>query len=250
MSAYLSYMKAFGTDLRQVAVWEPGNKIELGDYGEVQDRRWVRLGSIWDLINDQKLRDSRTSTLEQLSLGSAQIVSGNSNNTIEGTSGKLGLTIKFSSDQSVFVRANNCKTRSLNSLQAIANNLAATGSWKKQWTFVNEIRSADTFLVLVGSGSSGEINVTAETSDLLDEFVGGRLSTSNGIQISGSEILQFLGRSGPIHMSLIKVSGPGIFNKGVKAVNVDFAEGSVSAQDKIVFIEDVDSQEFYNQISQ
>jgi len=62
MSAYLSYMKAFGSDLGQVAVWEPGAHVELGDYGEIRHHRWERLGSIWELMPkvEPKLRESKT----------------------------------------------------------------------------------------------------------------------------------------------------------------------------------------------
>jgi hypothetical protein len=41
-------MKVFGGDLRQVAVWEPGAKVDLGDYGEIRKGRWERLASVGD----------------------------------------------------------------------------------------------------------------------------------------------------------------------------------------------------------
>lgn len=250
MSAYLSYMKAFGTDLRQVAVWEPGTRIELGDYGEVRNQRWERLGSIWDLMPgvDQSLREFTTSTLDALSLGSAQVVSGNAGATYDGTPGALGLTIKFSSEHSVFARAEKCETRSLSRLQAIADELAIRGVWEKRWTFVNEVRSANRFLVLVGIGSGGELRVTAKTSDLLNAFVAGRLSTDNGLQISGTEVLQFLGRSGPVHMSLIKVSGPGLFRKRARAERAEYAEGAASSKTEPVYVEAIDARDFCNEL--
>lgn len=253
MSPYLSYVKAFGTDLRKIAVWEPGTRVELGDYGEVQEQQWKRLGSIWDLIPGvgERLREFTTSRLAGLSLGSAHIVSGNAGATYDGIPGGLGLTIKFSSDHSVFVRAENCETHSLAHLQDVADELAARAILRRGWTIVNEVRSAKRFLVLIGVGSGGELRVTAKTSDILDAFVAGRLSTDNKVQISGTEVLQYLGRSGPIHMSLMKVSGPGVFRRRAKAERVEFAEGSrtptgerTKPKGEPVYVEAVDAKEF------
>lgn len=112
MSAYLSYMKAFGTDLRQVAVWEPGTKIGLGDYGEIRNHRWERLGSIWELLTNPSddLREYLTSSLDRLSLGSAEVISTNAGVGYGAAVGSLSLSIRFNKENSVFVRADKCET--------------------------------------------------------------------------------------------------------------------------------------------
>ncbi len=245
MSAYLSYMKAFGNDLRQIAVWEPGTHVELGDYGEVRKQSWERLGNLWDLIPkaDQRVREYRNSTLDQLSLGSAEVIRGNSDAGFAGVPGSLSISIRFGKEDSVFVRADKCETRSLTHIQEIAEQVASYNGWEKNWTFVSEVRSAKRFLVLLGSTAGGQVQVTAKTNDLLDSFLAGGITADIGIQISGSEVLQFLGRSGPIHMSLVRVSGPSLLRRRTKVERVEFAEGKAGTQEP-VFVENVDAEEF------
>lgn len=132
-------------------------------------------------------------------------------------------------------------------MQAIAENLAVSGVWQKGWSFANEIRSARRFLVLLGSSGGGQVQVTAKTNELLEAFVAGQVTADAGIQISGSEVLQFVGRSGPIHMSLTKVTSPWLLQKQTKAARVEFAESKSGS--KPVFIENIDVQDIIGKLS-
>ncbi len=243
MSAYMSYMRAFGTDLRQVAVWEPGSKIDLGDYGEIRNRRWEKLGSIWDLMEnpDPQLREHTTAKLERLSLGSAQVVEANTEGGVSGLASNLSLSIRFKNKQSVFVRADDCETIVYRRLQAIAERLVSVPDWRKTWTFVSEVRSAKKFLVLLATGEGAQVQVKAKTTELLDAFNVGRVSADAGIQISGSDVLQFIGRSGPIHMSLMKIRSPWLLRDRTTTERFEFAEGKPGAA--TVFVEVVTPDE-------
>jgi hypothetical protein len=242
MSTYLTYMKAFGTDLGHIAVWEPGRSLDVGDYGSIQNGHWNRLGSIWELSEHvtERMREVSISKLDRLSLGSAQITSGTSDTRLQVPGGKVALSIRFSGDCSVFVRAVQCETRSLLRIQEIADVLAAQGVWQKEWTFINELRIAQRFLVLVGSGAQGELQV-------LDSFIGGTATTTHEVGFSGAEVLQFVGRSGPIHMSLTKITGPGWFSRRAKAGRVEFAEGIRSIEP--VYLEPVGALDFLENIA-
>jgi len=251
MSAYLSYVKAFGRDLRKVAVWEPGANVQLGDYGAIRRQGWEKLGNIWDRIPDagSELRAYQTSHLDLMSLGSAETITANAGIDYSGVAGALSTSIRFNEGHSVFVRAHDCETVSLKRVQDIAEKLAQSKVkvWEKNWTFVNEVCSAKRFLVLVSVFGGGQVRVTAKTSELLEAFNAGRLTSDSGIQITGPGLLQFLGRSGPIHISLTKVSGSWWLNpsKGPTAGRVEFAEGAESKDDE-VYVEDVDAHDFLN----
>ena len=249
MSAYLSYMKAFSSDLRQIAVWEPGTQVKVGDYGEIKNKRWEVLGNVWDLIPDadERLREWQSSELDLLSLGSAEVVSGSSDTGYGSLVGNLSIAIRFRKEHAVFVRAEKCETRSLRRVQDIAEKLVRRGVWHKSWSLVSEVRSARRFLVLVSVAGDGEVQVSAKTQELLNAFKAGQVRSEDGIQITGSAVLQFLGRSGPINMSLMRVRGPGLLNPHTKARRVDFAEGKVGAPGAI-YIEDVDAQSFLDQL--
>lgn len=249
-SVYLSYMKAFGTDLKQIAVWEPGSKVELGAYGEVRKHRWEKLGNLWDLIPkaDQKLREYDTATLDRLSLGSAELIAGYSAAGFASAAGSVSLSIRFSKEHSLFVRADKCETMSLKQVQRIAEQIAQHGNWEPSWTFVSEVRKAERFLVLLSASTGGTIQVTAKTNDLLDAFAAGHITADAGIQISGSEVVQFLGQSGPIHMSLIRVSGPGLLRSRTLAERIDFAEGRAGSPEP-VYVENVDANSFLDLIA-
>ncbi len=230
MSTYRSYMKAFGSDLGKVAVWEPGTKVELGDYGQIRNRSWEHLGNILDLFPriEPELLEYKSSSLDRLNLGSAEVTSANMGAKYGMAAGNISMKIKFNGNNSCFVRADKCETRALRQVHALAKFLASKDTWQPYWTFVNEVRSAERFLVLLGTQDGGEIQVTASTSELLDAFSAGKVSADAGIQISGSEVLQFIGKRGPIHMSLIKVKCPW-FVGGVRVKQMQFAEGPNSS---------------------
>jgi hypothetical protein len=98
MSSYLTYMTAVSSDLRQIPVWEPGAATALGDYGEIRNKQWQRLGSIWDRLPEVSpgLRDESTAHLELMCRGSSEVCNGGASLSHDGSVGTLGLSIRFS----------------------------------------------------------------------------------------------------------------------------------------------------------
>ncbi|HEY6235466.1 MAG TPA: hypothetical protein VIW69_10225 [Candidatus Elarobacter sp.] len=243
MSLYLSYMKAMSADLGQVAVWEPGSAVELGDYGELKNRRWEYLGSIWDRIpadQRERLRETTSAKLDWLTLGSATVTNANAN---AKAGGAFGISVEFKRNGAVLLRAQECETRSLRRVQEIAEQLAL-GEWKSRWMFVSEVRGAKRFLILIGRRPGASVKVTAETSEVLDAFGVGGVSATTGIEISGSDVLQFLGNNGAIHMSLMQISGPGLFAGGTEVKRRHFARGEHHAPLPEVYVDSVDAETF------
>jgi hypothetical protein len=229
MSEYQAYIKAFGSDLRSVAVWEPGTEVKLGDFGQIRKRKWEHLGNILDHFPSitPELLEYTSSSLDRLNLGSAEVISTNMGAEYDMPAGNISMKIKFNGDNSCFVRADKCETRALKRVQAIAEFLVLTNKWERDWTFVNEVRSAERFLVLLGTKGGGEVQITASTSELLDEFSNGKIGADAGIKISGSKVLQFIGKKGPIHMSLIRLRSP-LFSQIVRTNEVEFFDGKPS----------------------
>lgn len=223
MSPYKSYMKAFGTDIRRCAVWEPGRYVAPGDYGKIEDGLWLRLGSIWDMVPrpPESFSQTHTSRQEVKTIGSAEVTSSHAN--VGGAS--ISLAIKFKAKNSVFGRAAHCETKSLKDLQSIADWLVAAEVWDPTWTLVSEVTSAKSFLVLVCTSDGGSAIVNANTADMSQSFLNGTLSADVGIEINGAGVLKYVGRSGPIHMSLVRLKSPNLIRKRTSVKNVEFAEG-------------------------
>lgn len=56
-----------------------------------------------------------------------------------------------------------------------------------------------------------------KTRGPLDAFLGGGIAADSGIEISETKVVQFLGQGGPICMSLVQVSSPGLLWNRTKA---------------------------------
>lgn len=207
---YESYVRAFARDLRQLAVWKPGAAVELGAYGELQNRQWICLGSIWDLLPDSvvaelKRHDVSASTSIRMDTSVASRV-------LAGAEalGKMRMGLTFSETHSVYFRASNCQTRSLVNIDAIVQRLwnLAPGRWRKSYRFVNEVSVAGSFVVLVGGQAGSQVTVSAESKELLSKFELGAIKGEAGIELTGDAAIQIVGECGPYGMTLVGIKAP------------------------------------------
>ncbi len=245
MSAYDTYVKAFASDLRKIPVWEPGTKVELGDYGTVRNRRWEKLGNIWDLLPTApvhlKVEDS--SKLDEMSLGSAEVVGAGANSGVTTPGADLEISIKFRDGHSTFLRAFQCENKSFRRIQQLAEHICSNTDWNEQWAFVSGIQFAKQFLVLISSESEGLVRVGAKTTDLMSQFMSGRVKVNGSIEFSGTDVLKFVGRTGPISMDLTRIRGPWLLARRAKPLKIDFAEGRKFGSGA-VFVETLVPEEF------
>ena len=223
MATYIEYMRKFGKDLGQIGVWEPGTNVAPGDYGIVQSKRWQRLGSIWDLLPTRlaDLEKTDVSTLDRLVTGTAELVDAGGHASLL----PFSASFKFHEEHSLFVRGEDCTTTSLIRIQKLSEALLKSGEWSPTWVFVSEVRVVKRFVVLVGSAAGGTTTVTAKTSEDLASFLTGGIDAGANLTFSGMSVSQYIGRSGPLNMSLVRIKSSW-WDSRTRPPRVAFAEGT------------------------
>jgi hypothetical protein len=82
--------------------------------------------------------------------------------------------------------------------------IGAKDRWKREWFLVTGIRGASKFTVLAASESNSDVKVSAAVADL-QSFLMGNISAGAAVHFSGNVSFSFLGRSGPIHIDLVRL---------------------------------------------
>jgi hypothetical protein len=252
-SPYECYIREYADSLHQIAVWKPGSPTALGDFGELQDRQWVRLGSIWDLIPEPELSRLRTakpsvSKPVSISFGRACLSKAQANTGVSGIPGKLIMAITFNERHSVFFRASKCISRSLTNTDAVVQCLwkLPKEKWRRSYRFVSEVSAAESFIVLVGGQAGTQATVSAESDELLNAFKVGTIKGGFGINFTGDTSLKILGGNGPYGMTLLGISAPWWKKDQPSAQLTHGMEGAVVDE---VFPNPCDAEQFLREIS-
>lgn len=215
------YMKAFHRDLSRIPVWEPGDSVDVADYGRIDRGQWLRLGSLTDLIPDldQSLLATREARRDQLSLGAHHSVEAAGSGEGKAASAAINAKVRFGDGNSLMLRAKGCVTQSLERLGRLAEAIAAAGVWDRRWTLVTQVQRAESFVVVAARSGSGDVVVTAKSPAILDAFLSGTVEAGADLTFRGASAAHFVGRSGPISMNLVRI-------RGADPIDVRYSEGS------------------------
>lgn len=208
------YLSSFRNELDYWAVWEPGNEIELWEFGTIGDGQFISLGNIWDeFLTRYDADKEKISSDLKLVLGSATI------SDVQATVNAGGLasfSLGFSNRDSLFLRAHNSSYCSIPNLYNLAKRIQKIGEWKSsKWYLVSGVRSAERFTVLTANEDGGSIEVNASLSDL-QALRDGIADADASINFSGSVGLSYVGGSGPIHIDLVQINKHGVSPKSFK----------------------------------
>jgi hypothetical protein len=233
------YIRAFHKELDKWAVWQPGSPADVCDYGVIDHGKWTKLGSLWDLLERTEKDVIKETPPANLMFGSASasaIDAGVNTPAVVGASVQL----TFSNQNSFYVRAYQSTERSHQNLQNLGERLLKLEkNWRKEWYLVVGVRTAARFSVLASSEAGGEIKVTAPLPEL-QSFLLGAANASASLQIAGSVGFSFIGKSGPIHLDLVRVRWSPLRGKEVHSLGSD-----PTAQEEL--LEPVTPSEFYQE---
>jgi len=164
------------------ANWEPGEPLQLGDYGTLDGDKFDRLGNIRtfgisfdvrsDKVGDQK-KFSSEGTRERSGGASAE---GTVNSVVDA---KAELAITFTRKNSVFFNAANCTTDSIEDIADVGRKLIDMYEnderWKKKWVVVTHIVTASNTIIAVGTKAQSsvtfEVAGDTKTIDLADASI-------------------------------------------------------------------------------
>jgi hypothetical protein len=237
MKEWEKYCNAFKNDLDVWAVWQPGDPVEIFDYGYIDQNRWHKLGNLWNLIDKPTVELTEESNVADIQFGKASL-SKIEHDTSVDILAKASLKIHFESENSLFLKANGTKTIKVNNLQFIKDKILDIfdSKWEKNWYLVSGIRHSEKFSVLLSNSNDSEISLSADI-DKLENFISGKVQSQNDIKISGSVGFSIIGQSGPIHFDLVRFkkkffSGElDIRNMGDSSLNSEMLIEKISPQD-------------------
>lgn len=191
--------------------WEPGQPIELGDYGVLQGRIFVRLGSIKAMNipfkpiseprKSQKYFASSGSTSVSLNAAGSAAVPG-------GANVKASLKIDFTSERAVFFNAAECEYHMIDDKRSVGDNImklykASPRKWKRDWVVVTDVIKAGATTVAISGGRTSSIVIEATGSEptinLADASVGLAMKSASNVGyqvIAGQGLTPLLGLSG------------------------------------------------------
>ncbi len=156
------YGKAIQTCLGARAVWEPGASVSPGDYGQILDGCFVRLGSLGELgvslsphevVNEGRYQFSR-------GLSSQQGVSATT--AVEWT-GELLASINWAGGAGVFLGAPTSDLLTIADLGRVVRATLATKQWGFSWRLVRQVRTLTRGIVVLGGNSATTGKLALET---------------------------------------------------------------------------------------
>src|SRR5258707_157619 len=123
MSVKSEYVSAVRREIDRYAVWEPGQPLELGDYGELHGKTFEKRGNIRDFKVAAKELSGAPALYEFTSAGTtiAEVKAEASLSTgaVESVP-KLALEFKFSRENGLVIRAAQSHTIQVSNLQDVA----------------------------------------------------------------------------------------------------------------------------------
>ncbi len=164
------------------ANWEPGEPLQLGDYGTLNGDTFDRLGNIStfgigfnvrrDTVGDQKKFSSEGTKERSGGVGAEGTVNG-------VVDAKAELAVTFTRKNSVFFNAAECTADSIEDIAEVGKKLIDMYEnderWKKKWVVVTHVVTAGNTIIAVGTKAQSSVTfeVVGETKtiDLADASI-------------------------------------------------------------------------------
>jgi hypothetical protein len=224
MSRHISeiYTDEIRKNLRPLfANWQPDQPVKLGDFGKLQGNIFIRLGSVSQFgITFAERSDSRGTQQFFSSKGTTDVKFNAAGSAPAGgtVNVKANVEINFSSEESVFFNAADCKYSMIAdkvALGAEVMKLKQKDKWKRSWVVVTDVvESGATTLAVSGSSSSSiilEATGNVPNIDLADASVGFTIKSARNV---GFQLVAAKGLTPLIALSQIKSPFPLWFGEG------------------------------------
>jgi len=177
------------------ANWEPSQKVQLGDYGELRDHTFIYLGNIDKFRIKPKERVHEVSDQKTFASSGSTEVKFHAKGTIPVAgvvNAKASVEINFSKENSVFFNAANCSYSVIADKVALGDaimNLYEASQWGRSWVVVTDLVKSGATTIAISGGASGSLVLEAtgkvDYIDLADASTGltVKSSTNLGYQV-------------------------------------------------------------------
>jgi hypothetical protein len=207
MGVKTDYATSVRSEIDRYAVWEPGQPLELGDFGELHDKTFEKRGNVKDFKVAFEEKSGTRAFYEFTSAGTsiAEASLGGSVN-LGGPVAfpRASLTFEFAQERGLFLRAADSYTIQISNLNNLAGELSRQGHWKFHWKVITEIRIASNAVILMGRSANSTVKVEASV-DALERFKLGKLKADAGLNMTGEVGYKIIGVRGPLLVDLVRV---------------------------------------------
>lgn len=216
------------------ATWLPGDPIDIGDVGVLENGRFRRMTSLREVgIGCEVSTGQSTQTVQYTSRRGTKVTT--SVGAAVPMVAKAEITIEFSREGAFVFNASNLSPQRLENRMAVAEQIVKlykTGNWKKDWLLVEALHTADSATIIVSEDSSAGLVLVASAEvplvavSLADPQFGLTVASTRGkiVHIVGGRKLH------PLY-SCLRLKDP-LFS----APSVEPVRGSGGAVEKVPFI--------------
>ena len=207
------YAKFLDKEFGLRPVWPPTTPIVPGDYGDIEDGVFRKLGNVTEDFGiscpvmtkqtnfdiDCQSRDTRVTTFDK---------NGQVKALTDDLSGKATIRIDFKKEDSFFLRASDLKSNALKSINKLSwaiKERTSARQWNHiQWKVVSTVYEAPSVIILGSKSEEASIYFKGSAQALIKVFEG---KVESGVQISGTSNtnLKVLGDAGPVLLRLFRV---------------------------------------------
>lgn len=161
------YGKSIQTCLAARAVWEPGGNISPGDYGQILNGCFVRLGSVGELGVKLAPPELMSQNRYQFSSGLSSQQDVSATTAVEWT-GELLASINWAGGAGLFLGAPTSALLTIADLGRIVRATLATKQWGFSWRLVRQVRTLTRGVVVLGGNSAtkGKLDFQSEIPSL------------------------------------------------------------------------------------
>jgi hypothetical protein len=160
------YQTEMHRNLGFYATWLPGDLIEIGDVGELQNGRFRRQTSLTDLGISYTTRDAGTPQNVQYTSAKGTKVGTGTSASAAGIAG-VEINIEFSADGAFVFHAMGLQAARLQELPAVGASVLAAyeeGRWRKEWLLVEAVHVADCATIIISQDNSASLVLTGSAS--------------------------------------------------------------------------------------
>ncbi|MEM6700885.1 MAG: hypothetical protein AAF599_20955 [Bacteroidota bacterium] len=179
------------------ATWMPQRKMEVGQIGRFDNRKWTKEGSLADLgIEIHTSSHSVDGNMEFTSEGGVSIgtrLKGGSAQVLQHLAdANADVVVDFSKENAIVFKANNVIHHQLDKKILLKDKILALwkeGRWDKDYLIVSEVFEAATTTIMVSSGSNAKIELNAtgdiggKALDLADASLGFKVANNKNIGV-------------------------------------------------------------------
>lgn len=172
------YTAEINKQFKYLATWLPGTKVELGDIGIVENKKFKRISNLINQNIPFKIKESDISVdYEYNSQGSVSVSTKLKGKIAPKNSllneSDVGLQINFSKENAIFFKLNKAKSSSINNLIELGEILIERinqNNWDKKWVIVTELVKADSGTILISSSKNATIELKANGNIGMDNI--------------------------------------------------------------------------------